>query len=132
MGFPRLIARDDASFATVLVAGTTVAAAAQTATLAAGGASTKNFLTDVVVTGLGATAGSAVDMLITGCEGGTRTVQVGVPAGATTPITPLVLRFDPPWPASADNTAITVELPSFGTGNTDACLLVRGFRLPTG
>lgn len=128
--FPRLVHRDS-GVATILSAGATVAAAAQTATLAAAGAGTKNFLTDVVVTGLGATAGTAVDMLITGVEGGTKTVKVGVPAGATVPITPHVLKFDPAWPASADNTAITVELPSFGSGNTQASLLVRGFRVPT-
>lgn len=130
MNFPRLLHRDN-GVATVLTAGTTVAAAAQTASLAAGGAGTKNFLSQIVVTGLGATAGSAVDMLVAGIEGGTKTIQVGVPAGATTPITPINLRFEPPIPASADDTAITVTLPSFGTGNTDACLFVTGFRVLT-
>ena len=115
--------------AEILTAGTTVAAAAQTATLAAA-EGYRNYLAYVAVTGLGATAGSAVDMLITGIAGGTKTVQVGVPAGVTAPLNPHILSFPEPIPASADNTAITVVLPSLGAGNTDACLLVIGYRIP--
>lgn len=110
----------------ILTAGATAAAAAQTATL---GAATgmRTYIDQIKVTGLGATAGVAVDMLITGLVGGTKTVQVGVPAGATVPVN-FELTFPFPVPASADATAITVELPSFGTGNTDAGLFVLGHR----
>ena len=37
------------------------------------------------------------------------------------------VRFPQPLPASAVNTAITVTVPSFGAGNTNAAVVVYGF-----
>jgi hypothetical protein len=67
--------------------------------------------------GLGATAGSAVSVTVVGLLGGTLTFTVGIPAGATVPFT-LSKRFNPPLQASAVNTAIVVNNPSWGSGNT--------------
>lgn len=72
------------------------------------------------IDGLGATSGSAIAVTVTGLLGGTLTFSVGIVAGATTPITPCVKRFNPPLQGSAVNTNIVVNVPSFGSGNTAA------------
>lgn len=74
----------------------------------------------------GATAGSHVDVAVSGLAGGTRSFPVVVPAGATLG-GPVTKSFDPPLPASAVNTAIVVTMPTLGTGNTKASAAVRGF-----
>jgi hypothetical protein len=85
-----------------------------------------NYITSADITFSGATAASVVIATITGLLGGTQSAIVSVPAGATVGGTPLCLKFDPPFPASAANTAITVTLPALGSGNTNACVNVRG------
>jgi hypothetical protein len=67
--------------------------------------------------GLGATAGSAISVTVTGILGGTLTFTVGIPAGATVPYHQS-WRFNPPLQANAVNTNIVVNVPSFGSGNT--------------
>lgn len=74
------------------------------------------FLDGFDIDGSGATAGSAIAVTITGLLGGTLTYRIGVPAGATVPIS-YSKRFSPPLQASAVNTNIVVNVPSFGTGN---------------
>lgn len=89
-----------------------------------------NYLTGFSVTGLGATAASGVLVTITGLLGGTRRYRVQVPAGATTGITPLVVEFTQPQPASAKNTAIVLTVAAFGAGNTEANAELHGFAAP--
>jgi hypothetical protein len=115
--------------ATPLSAGTAnLAAAAGTATLtAAAGAPT--YITGFEITGAGATAASVVQVTVTGLLGGTCTYIVAVPAGAAVGVTPLLVNFIRPVPASAVNTTIVVNIPSFGAGNTNATASVHGFRL---
>ena len=104
-----------------------VANASAAASLAAAAGLT-NFVTGIEITYAGATAAGVVLATITGLLGGTQTLVVPVPAGATAPGQPLVLRFDPPHPASAANVAITATLPALGAGNTNACVNIRGIR----
>ena len=87
------------------------------------------YLTGLEVTGAGATAGSVVLLTVTGIQGGTATYAIAVPTGATVGLTPLTISFAPPVPASAVNTAIVVSLPALGAGNTNACVVARGFSL---
>ncbi len=75
------------------------------------------FLDGFDIDGLGATAGSAIAVTITGLLGGTLTFRIGVPAGVTVPVT-YSKRFNPPLQASATAQAIAVNVPSFGTNNT--------------
>lgn len=105
---------------------TTGAAAGITATLAAV-AGKRTFLSGFAVDGLGATAGSVIEVTVTGVLGGTLRRKVTVPTGVAVAITPLVVEFDRPIPASADNTAIVVNVPSFGAGNTSAIVSAHGF-----
>lgn len=77
------------------------------------------------IDGLGATAGSAIAVTITGLLGGTLTYEVGIPAGVTVPFT-YSKRFNPPLQASAVNTNIVVNVPSFGTGNTQSSSVAYG------
>lgn len=86
------------------------------------------YLTGFEVTGAGATAASVVVVTVTGVLGGTKRYDVVVPAGATTSITPLIIEFTRPIPASAPNTAIIVTLPAFGAGNTNVALTAHGFQ----
>ncbi|WP_283807294.1 hypothetical protein [Bradyrhizobium sp. Tv2a-2] len=41
---------------------------------------------------------------------------------------PLDVQFNPPLPASAANTAITVSCPSLGSGNTNNSVNVYGYQ----
>jgi hypothetical protein len=86
-----------------------------------------NYISGFEVTSGGATAASLVDVTLTGVSGGTETFVLGVVAGAALPNAHLCVRFDPPLPASAVNTAITVTVPALGAGNTKARVNVHGF-----
>jgi hypothetical protein len=105
-----------------------VAAATATATLAAAAAKTTH-IAGLLITGSGATAASVVSATITGLIGGTLTIPLAVPAGATVGLTPLFMEFNPPRAASAANTAIAVTLPSLGTGNLHASVCAWGHQV---
>lgn len=112
-----------------LVVGSNVAAAANNQTLP-GVAGRTTYISGFHVSGLGATAGSAIKITVTGLLGGvTLTFDYVVPAGVTTAAPTLIVDFDVPIPASGPNTAIVVNVPSFGAGNTSASASARGFQL---
>lgn len=111
---------------TELIDGQTGVAAAITATMA-GAAAKTTYLSGFSITGAGATGASVIAVTITGLLNGTRTYYLVIPAGATTSITPLIIQFTRPLPASAVNTAIVVNVPSFGAGNTNAAVVAHGF-----
>lgn len=112
-----------------LTASATGAAGAIAATLAAA-ANNLTYITGFQVTGGGATAGSIIVVTVTGVKGGTMSYEFAVPAGVALGATPLEVTFDNPIPASAVNTAIAVNVPSFGAGNTNAAVSVQGFQVP--
>jgi len=103
------------------------AAQANNATLAATAGKT-NYVEGFILTGGGATGASIIDVTLTGLAGGTMTFHVPIPAGATTSITPLYVFFPRPRAATGINTAITLNVPSFGTGNTKAAAVLYGYR----
>lgn len=80
-------------------------------------ANTMGYLDGFDIDGLGATAGSAVAVTITGLVGGTLTYLIGVPAGVTVPFAHSK-RFNPPLQGSTMAQAIGVTVASFGSGNT--------------
>jgi hypothetical protein len=101
-----------------------LAAAAGTATLA--GVAGKTTVADgIVVTGLGATAASTVLATLTG-PANTVNFALTIPAGAATAIIPLALEFPTPIAAAAPNTAVVLNVPSFGAGNTNARGTIHG------
>jgi len=102
-----------------------VAAAAANSTIAAVAAKT-NYITGFTVSGAGATAASVILVTVTGLLGGTLTFPLAIPAGATLPVL-LQVTFPGPLQASAVNTAIVVNVPSFGAGNTNAASSVYGY-----
>ena len=112
-----------------------VAAAAANATLPAN-ANLTTFIEGFDITGLGATAASEIVVTITGlttaCD--TPTFNINIPAGITTQINAsspnggYSYRFPTPLPGSAINTAVVVNVPSFGAGNTNACCTAYGFQ----
>lgn len=104
-----------------------VANASAAATIAAVAAKT-NYITGLEITFAGATAASVVIATLTGLLGGTQSFICAVPAGAAVGGAPILLKFDPPHPASAVNTAITATLPALGAGNTNACVNIRGIQ----
>lgn len=106
-----------------------VAAAANNQTLRADGAGRMTYIAGFYVDGLGATGASVIEVSITGLLGGTQFYEVSIPAGATVALgaAGLKVEFARPIPASAPNTAIVVNVPSFGAGNTKASAGAHGF-----
>lgn len=86
-----------------------------------------NYCAGFAITGLGATSASSVAVTLSDGTW-TQNYTFAVPAGATVGATPLVVNFNPPLPASAANTAITLTVGSFGTGNTAASANIWGYR----
>jgi hypothetical protein len=87
------------------------------------------YMTGFDVTGGGATAASEVLVTVTGLLVGTLTYVLNVPAGVTPTFNPaLNIRFPYPMIASAISSAITVNVPSFGSGNTNAATVAYGFQ----
>ena len=105
-----------------------VAATSTTAALAAPANNTTNYLTGFQVTGAGATAASVILVTVTGLSVGTLTYVMAIPAGANVAVAPLIVNFSPALPASAANTAVTVNVPSFGAGNTNASAVAVGYQ----
>lgn len=105
-----------------------VAAAIATATLAAA-LNKMTHISGFYVTGGGATAGSIISVVVSGVKDGPFTYSFAVPTGAAVGAATLDVYFDPPIPASAVNTAIVVTVPSFGAGNTNACVVANGLQL---
>lgn len=86
------------------------------------------FITGFEITGAGATAASTIAVTVTGILGGTKSYRLVIPAGAGVEIARLLVEFARPIPASGVNTAIVVNVPSFGAGNTDAAVTAHGFQ----
>lgn len=104
-------------------ADTTTAAASLAAT-----AGKTNFVCDISIDGLGATAINNALATVTGLAGGnTLTYLYSMPVGATVPSVPVRLNFNPCKAASAVNTAITVTVPG-AAGNTATEINVGGYQ----
>lgn len=110
----------------ILEVGSANAAATNNQTLAAA-ASMRTYIQGFCVSGGGATAASVIAITVTGLTN-TLTFYLGIPAGAGVGVTPLWIEFNPPLPAASDNAAITVNVPSFGAGNTSAAAAAWGFQ----
>lgn len=128
-GEKREFARPTLEVPAALTTSATAAAGALAPALAAPTAGETNFITGFEVTGGGATAASVIAVTVTGTIGGTLNYRLAVTAGATLATGPLLVVFPNPIPASAVNTAITLNVPSFGAGNTDAAATIHGFKL---
>lgn len=87
------------------------------------------YCTGFEVTGGGATSAALIAVTLTGCESGTFNYVFSVVAGVTAGCTPLVVEFAVPVSATGPNAAITLNVPSFGTGNTNASSVIHGFYL---
>lgn len=90
------------------------------------------FITGFEITGDGATGASIITITVTGILGGTKTYFLNIPAGATVATTQMFVEYSRPIPASATNTAIVVNVPSFGAGNTNAAVTAHGFQRTIG
>lgn len=88
-----------------------------------------NYVSGIEVTASGATAGLPVVATLAGLLGGTKNYIFTFPAGVLVPAQPLIVPFDPPLPASAVNTAITLTVPASGAGGTNCTANIRGFVL---
>lgn len=80
--------------------------------------------------GAGATAASVIEVSITGLNGGTVKREYVIPAGATTAAFPnggIQVRFPEPLPATGPGVEITISVPAFGSGNTNAAVTLYGF-----
>lgn len=111
---------------TPVVSSSTGGAQANTVSMAAVSGKT-NYVGGFTITGLGATAASAVAVTL---SDGTNTLDFtqAVPAGVGVPCYPLTVIFEAPLPAVASNTAWTLTVPTFGSGNTAATATIWGFK----
>lgn len=86
------------------------------------------YLQGFVVSGLGATGSITIAITISGsASSGTPTWNYVVPAGVTTAAPTLQQTFTGSGiPASAPNSALTLNVPSFGAGNTTVSVVAWG------
>ena len=85
------------------------------------------YLTGFEATATGATAGLAVNVTVTGINGGTLNYAFAAPTGVLLGANPLLVQYEFPLPASDVNTAIVVTLPALGLGNTNATVVAHGY-----
>ena len=109
----------------VVVTHLTVAATA-TATLPAV-AGKRVYVTGFEVTGSGATTKTMKGAHLDGVNASPLYYYVTVPEGADVAITPLIVQFTRPLPATAINGAVALVVPSFGTGNAAQSAVLHGF-----
>lgn len=90
-----------------------------------------NVLEGYDMTGTGATAAQTIDVTTTGLLVNAAQ-RLAIPAGATVnaPNTAWSVRFPHGRRASAANTAVVVNVPAFGAGNTGAAINLHGYRVP--
>lgn len=105
-----------------------VAAASAVATLP-GAPGKTTYITGFQITAGGATLGLLVNAALAGLAGGNLTYIYAAIAGVLLISQPLIVTFPIPLAASATNTAITLTLPSLGTGNTNAAVSAQGYQL---
>jgi hypothetical protein len=86
-----------------------------------------NYIAGFSVHGSGATAAAVVQVTLTGI-GITMTFSYAAVAGATLINQPLDIIFEPPIPATGQNTAITVSCPSLGSGALHNAVNVWGYQ----
>jgi hypothetical protein len=112
----------------LLVAAGNTAAGANNLTIG-GVAGRMTMLTGFEITGLGATSGSTITVTVTGtASANTPTYYVVIPAGTGVAITPFIQSYGTfGIPGSAPGQSITVNVPSFGSGNTNASVVAHGY-----
>lgn len=111
-----------------ITASASVAASANTATLA-GTAGKTTYVCGFTVSGLGATAATVSTVTVANTVTGSLIYYEPIPAGVTVGLSPLVVPFNPCVPASAANTAVTVTVSSPGAGNTNIAVSATGYQL---
>jgi hypothetical protein len=111
------------------------AAQSNTATLT-GVAGEYTYIEGFDLTGGGATAASIIEVTTTGINGSLPKFEVAIAAGVTAPAFSTTgsytwsIRFPTPLRSTATNTNITVVVPSYGSGNTNASVIAYGFTAP--
>lgn len=104
-----------------------IAAGVATATIAALTGRTA-YLCGFSITSSGSTTGAIVSPTVTGLSGGTMTFTYAtIGTGAALGNTPLNHSMTPCQPATGQNVAIAVSLPSLGLGNTNATVNAWGY-----
>ncbi len=87
------------------------------------------WITGFEVTASGATAALPVTVTVTGLQGVNLSYTFTFPADPLAEAVPLIVQFPQPLPASAVNTAISVQLPASGAGGTNATVCAHGFQI---
>ena len=68
-------------------------------------------------------------MNLAGTIGGSNYYTFVFPAGVLVAAQPLLVTFPTPVAASAPNTAMSINLPAGGAGNTNATVSIQGYQL---
>ena len=80
------------------------------------------------VTGAGATAAGVITITVTNLKYGTLYFNLAIPAGVLVPVD-FEHEFPNALPAADVALVITVTVPAFGAGNTNACVVAEGYFL---
>lgn len=102
--------------------------ATATATLPASGGTTTTYISGFDVSGSGATVGLPVTVTVSNLQAALSYIYTAT-AGAILANSPLIVRFDPPLPATSANTAIVVSCPALGLGNLNNVVNAYGYQL---
>ncbi len=102
------------------------AANAVTVTLPASTTGLTTYVEGFDITGSGTTAATIVNVNLSGMTNPLFFDLIS-PAGATTTVKALSVRFPSPVPGSAVNTAITLLVPNLGASNTNVAVALYGF-----
>lgn len=87
------------------------------------------YVTGFDILGGGATAASIINVTLAGLQAGTMTFAAVIASTVSAQFTAggvMSIRFPDPLPASAPGTAIAIAVPSFGSGNTNAGVVLYG------
>jgi hypothetical protein len=124
-----MLMQQDSAISPVQASATAAAAASNAALPAVAGKT--NWIEGFDLSGCAATTGSTIAVTITGLLGGTMSFSVAIQGAVTNPAFGgngiYSVRFPEPLPASGVNTAITVNVPSFGAGSTAQSCSVYGY-----
>jgi hypothetical protein len=112
----------------VPVAATATGTNAITAATLPAAAGKTTYITGYQVSGGSPTAATLISITLAGVVGGSEPLFFTGPAQPA-PLPPVIVSFNPPLPASAANTAITVTASAFGAGSATEVVSLQGFQL---
>jgi hypothetical protein len=126
-----MLMQQDSSISPIQNTGSTAVGNAQVVATLAATAGKTNYLEGFTISGTGPTTAIAIEVVIAGLASAMK-MEFAVIAGVLLAAFPapgyIDIRFPQPLPASGVNVAISVTVPAFGSGNTNAAVTAYGYQ----